>query len=101
MYNIMSICGSGICTSTLAAERLLEGLEENGILPSNINIYEANVTEASGQIENNPPDCIISTTGLDSVDLQGIQAYDAIPILMNNADELYENIAKYLKTLNK
>lgn len=101
MYNIMSICGSGICTSTLAAERLTEGLEENGIPANKLNIYEANVTEASGQIENNRPDCIISTTKLDTVNLDGVQAYDAVPILMNNADELYEKIAAYLKSLNK
>lgn len=99
MYNIMSICGSGICTSTLAAERLKEGLDERGI--TDIYVYEANVTEASGQIENNPPDCIIATTNLDTVELQGIKAFSAIPILMGDADDLYDEIAAHLKSLNK
>ena len=96
MYNILSICGSGIATSTLVAERLKEGLEDLGI--TEINIQEANVSEAGGLIQNNPPDIIIHTTSLESVDVKGIKTFDAVPILMNmNTESLYNEIAETLK----
>ena len=96
MYNILSICGSGIATSTLVAERLKDGLEELGI--TELNIQEANVSEAGGVIQNNPPDIIIHTTSLESVDTKDIPSFDAIPILMNiNTEPLYEQIAEVLK----
>ncbi|MDO4474008.1 MAG: MtlR transcriptional regulator [Eubacteriales bacterium] len=96
MYKILSICGSGIATSTLVASRLKDGLEEHGI--TDISITEANVSEAGGLIENNPPDVIIHTTSLESVDLKGVKAFGAMPILLNlNAGALYKEIADYLK----
>ncbi|EDS72632.1 hypothetical protein NE604_05145 [Anaerofustis stercorihominis] len=95
MYNILSICGSGIATSTLVAERLKDGLEELGI--TELNIQEANVSEAGGLIQNNPPDIIIHTTSLESVDTKDIPSFDAVPILMNiNTEPLYEQIAEVL-----
>lgn len=98
MFTILSICGSGIATPTLVSERLKEGLEEEGI--SDIVIQEANVNEASGMIQNNRPDVVISTTPLDSVDLDGLKDFSGLPILMNlNAKALYREIADYLRTL--
>ena len=95
MYNILSICGSGIATSTLVAERLKDGLEELGI--TELNIQEANVSEAGGLIQNNPPDIIIHTTSLESVDTKDIPSFDAVPILRNiNTEPLYEQIAEVL-----
>ena len=64
-----------------------------------MSITEANVTEAAGLIANNPPDVIIATTSLESVDLKGIKAFGAMSILLNqNAGALYKEIADYLKT---
>lgn len=98
MFTILSICGSGIATSTLVSERLKEGLEEQGI--SDIEIKEANVNEATGIIQNNRPDVVISTTALDSVELDGLKNFSGLPILMNlNVKALYKEIADYLKTL--
>ena len=74
MYKILSICGSGVATSTLVASRLRDGLEDQGI--TELSITEANVTEAAGLIANNPPDVIIATTSLESVDLKGIKAFE-------------------------
>ena len=96
MYNILSICGSGIATSTLVAQRLKDGLEELGI--NDVNIQEANVSEAGGLIQNNPPDIIIHTTPIHSVETKEIPTFDAVPILMNlNTEQLYEKIAETLK----
>lgn len=96
MYKVLSICGSGVATSTLVASRLKDGLEDCGI--TDLSVTEANVSEASGLIANNPPDVIIATTSLESVDLRGIKAFGAMPILLNqNAKALYEEIAAYLK----
>ncbi len=98
MYKILSICGSGIATSTLVAERLRDGLEDLGIVE--LNIQEANVSEAGGLIQNNPPDIIIHTTSIDSVDTKEIPTFDAVPILMNmNTEILYEKIAETLKQI--
>lgn len=98
-YKIMSICGSGIATSTLVASRLRDGLSDLGI--DNITIIEANVSEASGLIANNRPDIVVHTTPIGSVDLAGVQSFNGIPILMNrNTKELYRQIADYLRTLN-
>ena len=97
MYNILTKCGSGVATSTLVASRLRDGLEDQGI--TELSITEANVTEAAGLIANNPPDVIIATTSLESVDLKGIKAFGAMSILLNqNAGALYKEIADYLKT---
>lgn len=97
MYKILSICGSGVATSTLVASRLRDGLEDQGI--TDLSITEANVTEAAGLIANNPPDVIIATTSLESVDLKGIKSFGAMSILLNqNAGALYKEIADYLKT---
>ena len=97
MYKILSICGSGVATSTLVASRLRDGLEDCGI--TDLSITEANVSEASGLIANNPPDVIIATTSLESVDLKGIKAFGAMSVLLNqNAGALYKEIADYLKT---
>ena len=99
-YKIMSICGSGIATSTLVASRLKEGLEDLGI--RDISINEENVSEASGLIANNPPHVVVHTTPIDTVDLKGIRSFNAIPILMNkNTGELYKEIAEHLKSLEK
>lgn len=97
MYKILSICGSGVATSTLVSERLKEGLEENGI--TGLIIQEANVNEATGMIQNNKPDAVISTTPLDSVELDGIRDFSGLPILMNlNTKALYMEIAEYLRS---
>ncbi len=40
MYKILSICGSGVATSTLVASRLRDGLEDCGI--TDLSITEAN-----------------------------------------------------------
>ena len=51
-------------------------------------------------IQNNRPDVVISTTPLDSVDLDGLKDFSGLPILMNlNAKALYREIADYLRTL--
>ncbi|MBX8937655.1 MULTISPECIES: PTS fructose transporter subunit IIB [Enterococcus] len=98
MYKILSICGSGIATSTLVAERLKDGLEERGIIDLAIN--EANINEAAGFIQNNPPHLIIYTTSIDSLELNGIPSFDAIPILMNlNTGPIYDAIAESLRQL--
>lgn len=98
MYTILSICGSGVATSTLVSERLKDGLEENGV--TDVRIQEANVNEATGIIQNNRPDVVISTTPLDSVDLDGLKSFSGIPVLMNmNTQALYKEIADYLKSL--
>lgn len=98
MYRILSICGSGIATSTLVAERLKDGLEDRGI--TDLSINEANINEAAGFIQNNPPQLIIYTTSIDSLELKDIPAFDAIPILMNlNTGPIYDAIAETLKQL--
>ncbi|MBR0461753.1 MAG: hypothetical protein IJJ00_03445 [Erysipelotrichaceae bacterium] len=97
-YKILSICGSGIATSTLVASRLKEGLEDNDI--TDVVITEANVSEASGMIANNRPDVVVHTTPIGSVELNGVKSFDGIPILMNRgARQLYAEIAEYLKEL--
>ena len=99
-YKILSICGSGIATSTLVASGLKDGLDDCGI--SNITVTEANVSEATGLIANNRPDVVVHTTPVDTVDLQGVKSFNGIPILLNrNAKELYAEIADYLKQIEK
>lgn len=96
MFKILSICGSGVATSTLVSERLKEGLEEQGI--TDLAIEEANVNEAAGMIQNNRPDAVVSTTPLDSVELDGVRDFSGLPILMNiNTQVLYKEIAEYLR----
>lgn len=95
-YTVLSVCGSGIATSSLVGERLKEGLRKHGI--TSLRIIECSVSEASGLIENNPPDVIIYTTSLSSVNLRGIKSFPGLPILINlNTDTLYQEIADYLK----
>ena len=74
-YKILSICGSGIATSTLVASRLREGLEDNDI--TDVIITEANVSEASGMIANNRPDIVVHTTPIGSVELNASRVLTA------------------------
>ncbi|MDR1192557.1 MAG: hypothetical protein LBK98_00035 [Peptococcaceae bacterium] len=97
-YRVLSVCGSGIATSTLVARRLTDGLSERGI--ASVSVVECNVQEASGQIAGIRPDAVISTTALDAVELGGIRSFNGIPILMNqNAAALYDEIAEHLRSL--
>ncbi|BES66572.1 PTS sugar transporter subunit IIB [Gottschalkiaceae bacterium SANA] len=90
-YKVLSVCGSGIATSTLVAERIKEGLRERGI--ENLNICECNVNEANSKIQSFAPDLVVATTSLESVNLNGIPGFSGIPILLNqNKEDLLDKM---------
>lgn len=94
-YKVLSVCGSGVATSTLAATKLGEGLEKYGI---KIDVMECKMTEVRSKVDLYKPDVIINTTSVDENSCQGIRHFSAIPFLTGiNQEKLIEDIAEYLK----
>lgn len=96
-FRIYAVCGSGVATSTLLANRLKAGLQKEGIV--SFVIMECSIRELERLVQNSRPDFIIYTTPIDTLDLEDIKSFSGLPILMNkDTAALYKEIASYLKT---
>jgi len=96
-FKIYAVCGSGVATSTLLANRLKTGLQKEGIL--SFVIIECSIRDLERLVQNSHPDFIIYTTPLDVLDLKDIKIFNGLPILMNkDTASLYKEIASYLRT---
>ncbi|WP_171025423.1 MtlR transcriptional regulator [Enterococcus faecium] len=94
IYKVLSVCGSGVATSTLAATKLSEGLEKFDI---DIEVMECKMTEVKSKVDSYSPDVIINTTEVNKDDCKGIEVFSAVPFLTGMGEEqLIENVANYL-----
>lgn len=98
-YLILSACGTGVATSTVAASACKSLLEERGI--KNVEIVECKSSEILGKAAIMRPDCIIHTAEIPVDKLDGIKCFRAIQLITGiGADQLGDQLADYLKSLS-
>lgn len=96
-FRILSVCGTGVATSTVAAEKCRQLLEERGL---NVEVVECKVAEVASKIDTFMPDIIVHTTPVSDTSAKGIKKFLAIPFLTGvGMDGLADKIAKYLKSI--
>ena len=92
-YRILSACGTGIATSTVASETCKRLLAERGI-PS-VEISECKALEVVGRAEIFNPDVIIHTA-----EIPVNETYRTLEFITGfGAEEKADEIADYLKSL--
>lgn len=96
-YKILTVCGTGIATSTVAAEKCKELLKERGL---NVEVIECKATEVSAIVGNYNPDLIVHTTPVSESQAPGIKKIRGLQFLTGiGMDSLADEIASYLKSL--
>lgn len=89
---ILFVCATGIATSTVVAEKVLEYLHENGI---DVNYTQTNVASLP-EYDLKDADLIVATTNVP-YDLE-IPIIKALPIITGiGADAVYEDIKKHIE----
>lgn len=100
-YKIVSMCGSGIATSSHIATSIKNGLENMG-LP--IEVSACGVKDIVTKIGQFHPDIIVHTMSLESVDtskLSKIKTMNGLPFLTGvGKDKLLNDMKEYLETLS-
>lgn len=90
MKKILVMCGTGIATSTVVANKVQDYLEEKG-LGSNVSISHASIGDKMGSLDDY--DIILTTTTVP--DEIKDKVIFAVPILTGiNDEEIYEEVAK-------
>jgi len=99
IYKILSACGTGIATSTVAAEKCRSLLKERGI--RDIDVIECKALEIASKAEMMNPDCIIYTAEIPLKKLGNIKTFRALQFITGiGAESLADEIAAYLKSLD-
>lgn len=87
---ILVACGTGMATSTAAAESLRESLEEQGI---SVEISQCKVSELKSQVDSFEPHAIVTTAKVS--DDFGIPVFSGQPFLTGiGEEEVVEDIAR-------
>lgn len=98
VFRILSACGTGVATSTVAAETCRRLLEERGI--SKVEITECKAMEIVGLADNLHPDCIIHTAEIPVAQLTDYKIFRCLEFITGfGAEEVADQIADYLKSL--
>jgi PTS system galactitol-specific IIB component len=88
-------CGTGIATSTLAADKIKRLLKARGV---DVSTQSCKAAEVASKISSYRPHAIISTTQV-SVKVP-VKVFNGLPLLSGiGADKLADDIAAYLKTV--
>lgn len=98
-YTILSACGTGVATSTVAARACESLLSARGI--KSVDIVECKASEIVSKAEMMHPDCIIHTAEIPVQRLGDIKCFRALQLITGiGANQLGDQIADYLKTLS-
>ncbi|AOT72633.1 PTS sugar transporter subunit IIB [Geosporobacter ferrireducens] len=96
-YKVLTVCGTGIATSTVAAEKTKEMLKTRGL---NVEVVEAKASEVASKVQVFNPDVIIHTTPVSESAAAGIKMFRGLQFLTGiGMDKLADEIAGYLKSL--
>ncbi|MBP3852865.1 MAG: hypothetical protein J6D36_10010 [Erysipelotrichaceae bacterium] len=99
-YKILSACGTGVATSTVAANKCKTLLQARGI--EKVDVIECKAIEIVGKASIIHPDCIIHTAEIPVNKLGGIKTFRALQFITGiGAEQLADEIADYLKSLDK
>lgn len=95
-YRILTVCGTGIATSTVAAEKCKQMLEQRGL---KVEVVECKAVEVAGKIPVYRPHVVVPTTMVADSALGGVKKFPGLPFLTGvGMDKLADEIAAYLKT---
>lgn len=95
-YKILTVCGTGVATSTVAAETCKEKLKAKGI---DVEVKECKAVEVKTNVELFRPDAIVNTTPVSDEASGKVKKFNGIPFLTGiGIDKLVDSIADYLKS---
>lgn len=98
-YRLLAICGSGIATSTVAAEKCRKLLTEKGI---DVDVLECNATDITAKLATFHPHVVVPTTTVADSMLGGVKRFPGLPFITGIGTEAVVNdIAEYLKTIKE
>lgn len=98
-FKILSVCGTGVATSTVAAENCKEMLKKKGF---DVEVKECKVTEVAADVDMFRPDVIVHTTPVSDAAAKGIKKFSGLPFLTGiGINQLIDKIAEYLSDKDK
>lgn len=96
---LLTVCGSGIVTSSMLANKLTELLEDEGY---EVSAMEANPSELSTYVQREHYDLVAYASPIDEEDLNGTPALPAIGLITGKGeDEFMEKALEILKAAGK
>lgn len=96
-FKVLTVCGTGIATSTVAAEKTKEMLKARGL---EVEVIEAKASEVPSKVQVFNPDVIVHTTPVSESAAPGIKKFRGLQFLTGiGMDKLADEIAEYLKSL--
>lgn len=96
-YRVLTVCGTGIATSTVAAEKCKQLLMERGL---NVDVLECKVAEVTGQISVFQPHAVVPTTMVSDSALSGVKRFSGLPFITGvGMEKAADEIMAYLKSL--
>jgi PTS system galactitol-specific IIB component len=99
MFKILSVCGTGVATSTVAAETLKEKLKLKGF---DVVVKECKAAEVKTNVELFKPALIINTTPVSDEAASGVKKFSGLPFLTGvGVDKLVNSIIDYLNSINE
>jgi galactitol PTS system EIIB component len=98
-FKILSVCGTGVATSTVAAETCKEKLKLKGF---DVEVKECKAAEVKSNVEMFRPDIIVNTTPVSDEAASGVKKFSGLPFLTGfGIDKLVDSIADYLNSRSK
>ena len=95
-YRVLTVCGTGIATSTVATEKCKQMLEKRGL---KVEVVECKAVEVAGKIQVYRPHVVIPTTMVSDSVLGGVKRFNGLSFLTGiGTEKLADEIAEYLKS---
>lgn len=95
MVRFLTVCGSGIVTSSMLAETITDWLKEQGY--EGIEVNECNPSEMENFLARAPYNFVAYASPIDHDQLGGVPAIPAIGLITGmGTDEFFENVTKVL-----
>ncbi len=96
---LLTVCGSGIVTSSMIANVITEMLEEEGY---EVEAMEANPSEMGNYLARSHYDFVAYASPIDEDDLNGVPAVPAIGLITGRGvEEFKESVLEILKNAGK
>lgn len=93
-FKILAVCGTGVATSTVAAEKCKEMLIKKGL---DVDVTECKAIEVASKVDMFKPDVIVHTTPVSDEAAKGVKKFAGLPFLTGiGIDKLTDEIVVYL-----
>ena len=95
--NVLTVCGSGIVTSSMIANQIVEMLEDEGY---DAHAQEANPSEMENFLMRQHVDFVAYASPIDEDDLNGVPAIPAIGLITGaGKEEFKEKMFEIIKSI--